>query len=72
MPRTWIIASLGMILLPLASGSFNSDAGFGVLALPVYAGLAVAGRRPLINHSLQALALIFLTAGVLTLPLHWP
>jgi hypothetical protein len=61
-----------MVLLPLTSGSFNSDARFGILALPVYAGLAVAGRQPVLNRAIAALAVSLLAAGVLTLPLHWP
>jgi hypothetical protein len=71
-PRTWIVAGVAMVLLPLTSGSFNSDARFGILALPVYAGLAIAGRRPVLSRAIPALAVSLLAAGVLTLPLHWP
>jgi hypothetical protein len=45
-PRSWILAGVAICLLPLASGSFESAARYGVLALPVFFGLAVLGRNP--------------------------
>src|SRR5581483_3785933 len=40
-PGSWVGCGALIVLLPLFSGSFTSDARFGLLALPVYAGLAV-------------------------------
>jgi hypothetical protein len=42
-------------LLPLASGSMESDARFGLLALPIYWGLAVAARRRWLERGLLVL-----------------
>ena len=71
-PRAWIAAGTGMVLLPLASGSFTSDARFGLLALPIYTGLAWAGRKRTIDHLIRIASLSLLVASVGTLLLHWP
>jgi hypothetical protein len=71
-PRAWLLFGGLLVLLPLASGTLESDARFGLLALPVYWGLAaiVEGRR------LGRLALVasplLLAAGVLSVALHSP
>jgi hypothetical protein len=47
-PRAWVLAGAGMVLLPVCTGSFVSDGRYGLLALPVFAGLSMertASRR---------------------------
>ena len=61
---------LAVVLLPIASGSFTSDARFGLLALPVYWGLAVAARRKRVEWVLLAAFPILLAAGVFTITLR--
>jgi hypothetical protein len=71
-PRAWIAAGAGMVLLPLTSGSFTSDARFGLLALPVYTGLAWIGRNRTVDVLIRIASIVLLVAGVETLLLHWP
>ena len=72
LPRSWIAAGAATVLLPIASGSFTSDARFGLLAPPVFWGLAILGRRPALDRAVLILCPLLLVAGVVTLPLRWP
>jgi hypothetical protein len=71
-PLSWILAGAGMVLLPLASGSFTSDARFGLLAVPCFWGLAVLGRKPWVNRVIIVSSPLLLAAAVLTIPLRFP
>jgi hypothetical protein len=71
-PWPWILAGVAVVFLPLASGSFTSDARFGLLALPVYTGLASLGRRRAVDITLRIVCVVLLLAGVETIVLHWP
>ncbi len=71
-PASWIIASGLMLLVPLASGSFSSVTRFGLLALPVYWGLAVAGRQWPLNVGITTASVILLATGTATILLRWP
>lgn len=68
----WIAFGLAVVLLPLASGSMESDARFGLLALPVYWGLAVLARRRWLERSLLILSTAMLVAATATIPLIFP
>lgn len=71
-PRSWIAAGAGMVLLPLASGSFTSDGRFGLLAVPVYWGLAVLGRRRWPNRVIVLSSCLLLVGSVFSLPVRFP
>jgi putative flippase GtrA len=71
-PRSWTLAGALIVLLPLWSGSFTSDARFGLLALPVYPGLAFLGRRPWLDRTIRLASLPLLGAGAATILLRWP
>jgi hypothetical protein len=71
-PGEWVAFGALVVLLPVASGTFESDARFGLLALPVYWGLAVLGRRPIVNGLLRLAAPFALAAAVFSLPLKFP
>jgi hypothetical protein len=71
-PRAWVIAAAAMVLLPLTSGAFTSDARFGLLALPIYAGLASLGRTPGRDLAIRCVSIGLLIAGAGTIVLHWP
>ena len=71
-PASWVLAGGLIVLLPLASGSVTSIARFGLLALPVYCGLAWLGRRLWIDRGIRILSLVLLSAGTTTILLHWP
>jgi len=71
-PRGWIAAGALMVLLPLETGSFISVARFGLLALPVFWGLAVLARRPAMDWGLRVLSVALLVLLTLTMPLIFP
>ncbi len=71
-PRGWIAASALMVLLPLETGSFISVARFGLLALAVFWGLAVLGRRRSVDWALRAACVGLLVMFTLTMPLIFP
>jgi hypothetical protein len=71
-PRSWIVAGALMVLLPLETGSFISVARFGLLALPVFWGLAVLGRRRAVDWALRLVSVGLLVALTLTMPLIFP
>lgn len=71
-PWGWILAGALMVLLPLETGSFISVARFGLLALPVFWGLAVLGRRRSVDWALRVLCVGLLVALTLTMPLIFP
>ena len=71
-PATWVAVGVLILVLPLWSGSFTSEARFGLLVLPAYWGLAVLGRRRAVGLALPAVCLVLLAAGTLTLPLAFP
>ena len=63
LPRSWIAAGAATVLLPIASGSFTSDARFGLLAPAIFWGLAIAGRRRALDRTLIALCPLLLVSG---------
>ena len=71
-PRGWVASGALIVLLPLFSGSFTSIARFGVLALPVYAGLGAVGRRPWLDRGVLAVSLGLLVVASATILMRWP
>jgi Mannosyltransferase (PIG-V) len=68
----WVAAGALVLALPLFSGSAESEGRFGLLALPIYWGLAALTRRRGIELAAGGAMLVVLAAGVLTLPYIWP
>ena len=71
-PRSWVIAGVLAVLTPLWSGSFTSDARFGLLAVPVYSGLACIARRPFVDAALRVACAAGLVAATATILMRWP
>src|SRR3954471_12154702 len=71
-PRSWVASGALIVLLPLFSGSFTSDARFGALALPLYARPGAAGRRPWLDRGGLAVSLALLVAASATILMRWP
>lgn len=71
-PRSWVIAGAGMVLLPLMTGSVDSDARFGLLALPCFWGLAYLGRRSWVDRAILVASPVLLAAAVFTIPVRFP
>jgi hypothetical protein len=68
----WLVASAALLLLPLTSGTFVSDARFGLLALPVYWGAAALARRRVVRLPVLVVSAALLVAGTMTIPLANP
>jgi hypothetical protein len=71
-PRAWLAAGLAVVALPLFSGAFTSIGRFGLLAPPVFWGLAWLGRRRRIDLAVRAISLALLAAATVTIPLAFP
>ena len=71
-PRGWLALGALIVLLPLGSGSFASDARFALLALPAYWGLAWLCRGRRVFIAAAAVCACLLVAATVTLPLVFP
>ena len=71
-PLAWLVFGAGLVLLPPFSGTFAADSRFGLLALPVYWGLARLGRSRAVDVSLRFVAVPLLAAGVASIPYWFP
>jgi hypothetical protein len=71
-PRTWIALGAATVLIPLGSGSFESDARFALPALPVYWALAWLCRRRFAFATVAVGSTLLLATATVTLPLVFP
>jgi hypothetical protein len=71
-PWGWIALGVATVLLPLGSGSFESDARFALPALPVYWTLAWLCRRRVLFATAATAFVLLLATATLTLPLVFP
>lgn len=71
-PRAWTLAGAAMVLLPIGSGSFASAGRFGLLALPVYWGVASAVRSRRADLALRVASLALLAAATVAIPCVFP
>jgi mannosyltransferase PIG-V len=71
-PRGWIALGVLIVLLPVGSTSFASDARFAFLALPAYWGLASICREQRRFVAAAALCAALLVGATVTLPFVFP
>jgi Mannosyltransferase (PIG-V) len=71
-PRSWLAVGVLIVVLPLTSGSFESDARFALLAVPAYWGLARLVPTRVRFTATVALSAALLVIATLTLPLVFP
>lgn len=71
-PLGWILLGALIVLVPLGSGSFASDARFGLLALPAYWGLAWLCRTRWRFAFAIGVSAVLLAAATVSLPLVFP
>jgi hypothetical protein len=71
-PRSWQLVGLAIVALPAFSGSFNSIARFGLLAPPVFWGLARLGRTPRADLAIRVGSVVLLVAATATIPYAFP
>jgi hypothetical protein len=68
----WILSGLGIVVLPLFSGSFDSIDRFGLLAPAAFWGLAALGRDPRVHRLILGVSVPLLAAAIVVLPLRFP
>jgi hypothetical protein len=71
-PWAWVALGFATVLVPLGSGSFESDARFALPALPVYWTLAWLIRGRLALRGVVAVSTVLLATATVTLPLLFP
>ena len=71
-PWYWVLAGAVTVLLPLWSGSVQSDARFGLLSFAAIWGLAVVGRHRAADWFVRIAGPALLVAAVVTIPLRFP
>ena len=68
----WIAAGAAVIVLPLFTGSIESEGRFGLLALPVYWCLAILTGNPRTYRITKVSCVVLLVGSVASLPFIWP
>ena len=71
-PLPWLVGAAAVVTLPLFSGSFQSIGRFGLLALPVFWGLAWLGRNPATDRTIRAASLVLLVTLTASTPFVFP
>jgi len=66
-PRLWLAAAVGVIVLPLATGTVHGIGRFGLLAFPLFWGLAYVARTARLERILLAASLILLVLATVTI-----
>jgi hypothetical protein len=72
LPRSWIVAGILIVCLPIGTGSFTSDSRFGLLAIAAYWGLAVAARRQTLHWLICIVSPLLLVINTGTIWYRWP
>jgi len=67
-----LLAGLAIVVLPLFSGAFTSIGRFGLLAPPLFWGLAWLGRGRQADLAIRAVSLALFVAAAVTVPLIFP
>lgn len=71
-PLAWLAAAAGIVVLPIFTGAFDSIARFGLLAPPLFWGLAGLTRSRRSEHLTRSLLLALLVLGTASLPYVFP
>ena len=71
-PRAWLLAGAGIVVLPAFSGSFESISRFGLLAPALVWGLALVTRSPRSERIVLATSLALLALSTVTLTYVFP
>jgi hypothetical protein len=71
-PPTWIAAGAAVVVLPVFSGAFDSIGRFGLLAPPLFWGLASLTRDERADRAVRIGSLVLLGAGTVSLAYVFP
>jgi hypothetical protein len=71
-PVTWLAAGLAVVVLPVFTGAFDSIGRFGLLAPPLFWGLASLTKDARSERIVQAVSLLLLALGTASLAYVFP
>lgn len=71
-PLVWLGAAAAIVVVPIFTGAFDSIARFGLLAPPLFWGLAALTRDRRTDRIVRAASLVLLVAGTASLPYVFP
>jgi Gpi18-like mannosyltransferase len=71
-PRAWLAAAAAVVIVPIFTGAFDSIGRFGLLAPPLFWGLAGLTRSPKAQRTVQAVSLVLLAVGTASLAYVFP
>jgi hypothetical protein len=71
-PRVWLVAGAAIVVLPIFTGAFDSIARFGLLAPPLFWGLAGLTGDARAERIVRSLSLVLLVVGTASLAYVFP
>ncbi|HLY86760.1 MAG TPA: hypothetical protein VKO84_09695 [Gaiellaceae bacterium] len=71
-PRSWLAAGAAIVILPVFTGAFDSIGRFGLLAPPLFWGLAALTKDARTDRLARAISLVLLVLGTLSLVYVFP
>jgi hypothetical protein len=71
-PRPWLVAAAAIVVLPVFSGTFESIGRFGLLAPPLFWGLASLTGDVRIERAVRVLFVVLLIGGTVSLKYTFP
>lgn len=71
-PHLWVAAAAAIVVLPVFSGSFESIGRFGLLAPPLFWGLAAASSTRRVDRAVRLLSIALLAAATYSLAYVYP
>jgi hypothetical protein len=71
-PRAWLAAAAAIVVVPIFTGAFDSIARFGLLAPPLFWGLAGLTRDTRSRRLVQSLSLVLLVVCTVSLAYVFP
>lgn len=72
MPRAWLTAGAAIVILPVFTGAFDSIGRFGLLAPPLFWGLASLTKETWSDRLVRAISLVLLVLGTVSLVYVFP
>lgn len=71
-PKAWLAAGAAVVILPIFTGAFDSVGRFGLLAPPLFWGLAGLTRETWSDRAVRAASLVLLVLGTASLVYVFP
>lgn len=71
-PAAWLAAGAGVVILPIFTGAFDSIGRFGLLAPPLFWGLAGLTKDARSERLVRGLSLVLLVLGTASLVYVFP